>query len=151
MGIDPFYPDWFHWQMGWALYEKNDCRAALTEMQKMSKIDTGAHRMLAGIYACLGNAPAAKEALAVFLKRLSRRIHQQRTQKVGEDMDRPRKHRPLDRTHADRGVTRVTAVRARPSRSPTGTVRLWPLGLERLNDHSWHFSDVPRSWALDRY
>ena len=20
MGIDPFYPDWFHWQMGWALY-----------------------------------------------------------------------------------------------------------------------------------
>ena len=20
MGIDPFYPDWFNWQMGWALY-----------------------------------------------------------------------------------------------------------------------------------
>ena len=68
MGIDPFYPEWFHWTMGWALYEKNDCGAALAAMQKMSKIPIGAHRMLAGIYACLGNARAAKEALAVFLQ-----------------------------------------------------------------------------------
>ena len=68
MGIDPFYPDWFNWQMGWALYEKNDCGAALTAMQKMSRIPSGAHRMLAGIYACLGKKREAKEALAVFLK-----------------------------------------------------------------------------------
>ncbi|MCI0428999.1 MAG: tetratricopeptide repeat protein, partial [Rhodospirillales bacterium] len=68
MGIDPFHPDWFHWQMGWALYEKNDCKAALTAMLKMSRIPIGAHRMLAGIYACLGNERAAKEALAVFLQ-----------------------------------------------------------------------------------
>jgi TolB-like protein/DNA-binding winged helix-turn-helix (wHTH) protein len=68
MGIDPFYPDWFNWQMGWALYEKNDCGAALTAMRKMSRIPIGAHRMLAGIYACLGKEREAKEALAVFLK-----------------------------------------------------------------------------------
>jgi adenylate cyclase len=68
MGIDPFYPDWFNWQMGWALYEKNDCQAALTAMRKMSRIPSGAQRMLAGIYACLGNVQAAKEALAVFLQ-----------------------------------------------------------------------------------
>ena len=68
MGIDPFYPDWFNWQMGWALYEKNDCRAALAAMQKISRIPIGAHRMLAGIYACLGNEREAKEALAVFLQ-----------------------------------------------------------------------------------
>jgi len=68
MGIDPFYPDWFHWQMGWALYEKNDCGAALTAMRKMSRIPSGAHRMLAGIHACLGNKREAKAALAVFLK-----------------------------------------------------------------------------------
>ncbi|ESZ22070.1 adenylate/guanylate cyclase domain-containing protein [Mesorhizobium sp. L48C026A00] len=68
MGIDPFHPDWFHWDMGWALYEKNDCRAALTAMRKMSRIPSGAHRMLAGIHACLGNKREAKEALAVFLK-----------------------------------------------------------------------------------
>jgi adenylate cyclase len=68
MGLDPFHPDWFHWQMGWALWEKNDCRAALTAMRKMSKILSGAHQMLAAIHACLGNAGAAKEALAVFLQ-----------------------------------------------------------------------------------
>ncbi len=67
-GIDPFHPDWFHWDMGWALYEKNDCGAALTAMRKMSRIPSGAHRMLAGIHACLGNKREAKEALAVFLK-----------------------------------------------------------------------------------
>jgi tetratricopeptide (TPR) repeat protein len=67
-GIDPFHPDWYHWDMGWALWEKNDCGAALTAMQKMPKIPIGAHRMLAGIYACLGKEREAKEALAVFLK-----------------------------------------------------------------------------------
>jgi TolB-like protein/DNA-binding winged helix-turn-helix (wHTH) protein len=67
-GIDPFHPDWLHWQMGWALWEKNDCRAALAAMQKMSRIPTGAYRMLAGIQACLGNEREAKEALAVFLQ-----------------------------------------------------------------------------------
>ncbi|WP_353646126.1 winged helix-turn-helix domain-containing protein [Mesorhizobium sp. WSM2239] len=67
-GIDPFHPDWYHWDMGWALWEKNDCGAALTAMRKMSRITSGAHRMLAGIHACLGNQREAKEALAVFLK-----------------------------------------------------------------------------------
>jgi len=67
-GIDPFYPDWFDWQLGWAYWEKNDCQAALVAMLRMKKIYTAAHRQLAGIYACLGNVQAAKEALAVFLK-----------------------------------------------------------------------------------
>ncbi|TIN40003.1 MAG: adenylate/guanylate cyclase domain-containing protein [Mesorhizobium sp.] len=67
-GIDPFHPDYFHWQMGWALWEKNDCGAALAAMRKMSRIPSGAHRMLAGIHACLGKEREAREALAVFLK-----------------------------------------------------------------------------------
>jgi TolB-like protein/DNA-binding winged helix-turn-helix (wHTH) protein len=67
-GIDPFHPDWYHWDMGWALWEKNDCGAALTAMRKMPRIPSGAHRMLAGIHACLGNKREAQEALAVFLK-----------------------------------------------------------------------------------
>ena len=70
MGIDPFHPDWYHWDMGWALWEKNDCEAALTAIRKMSRIPSGAHRMLAGIHACLGNKREATEALAVFLKDL---------------------------------------------------------------------------------
>jgi TolB-like protein/DNA-binding winged helix-turn-helix (wHTH) protein len=68
MGIDPFYPDWFNWQMGWALYYKNDCGAALAAMRKMSRIQDSAQRTLAGIHACLGNVPEAREALAIFLK-----------------------------------------------------------------------------------
>ncbi len=68
MGIDPFYPEWFNWQMGWALYHKNDCEAALAWMRKMSRIQDSAHRTLASIYACLGDERKAKEALAVFLK-----------------------------------------------------------------------------------
>ena len=67
MGIDPFHRDWFHWQMGWAFWEKGECDAALTAMQRMSPIPKGAHRMLAGIHACLSNAEAAREALAVFM------------------------------------------------------------------------------------
>ncbi|MHA6688259.1 winged helix-turn-helix domain-containing tetratricopeptide repeat protein [Mesorhizobium sp. A556] len=68
MGLDPFHPDWFHWQMGWARWEKKDCGAALTAMRKMSRIPSGAHRMLAGIHACLGNEREAKQALAIFLQ-----------------------------------------------------------------------------------
>ena len=68
MGIDPFYPDWFNWQMGWALYYKDDCGAALAAMRKMSRIQNSAQRTLAGIHACLGNVREAREALAIFLK-----------------------------------------------------------------------------------
>ncbi len=68
MGIDPYYPEWFNWQMGWALYHKNDCEAALAWMRKMSRIQDSAHRTLASIYACLGDERKAKAALAVFLK-----------------------------------------------------------------------------------
>jgi adenylate cyclase len=68
MGIDPFHPDWYHWDMGWALWEKSDCEAALMAIRKMSRIPSGAHRMLAGIHACLGHKREAQEALAVFLK-----------------------------------------------------------------------------------
>ncbi|MCV2866395.1 winged helix-turn-helix domain-containing protein [Albidovulum sediminicola] len=66
MGIDPFHQDWFHWQMGWALWELQDCEGALAAMMKMKKIDRGAHRMLAGIYACLDQVEKAQEAYKVF-------------------------------------------------------------------------------------
>ncbi len=66
MGIDPFHPDWYHWQMGWALWEAEDCHGALAAMQKMSRIPRGAHRQLAGIYACLGEVEKAQEAYKTF-------------------------------------------------------------------------------------
>ena len=66
MGIDPFHPAWYHWQMGWALWEVEDCEGALAAMLRMDKIRKGAHRMLAGIYACLGDVEKAQEAYKVF-------------------------------------------------------------------------------------
>lgn len=66
MGIDPFHPDWYHWQMGWALWEKEDCAGALAAMRRMNKIPKGAQRMLAGIHACLGNVEEARAAYKVY-------------------------------------------------------------------------------------
>lgn len=66
MGIDPFHEDWYHWQMGWALWEIEDCQGALDSMLRMKKIRRGAHRMLAGIHACLGNVEEAQAAYKVF-------------------------------------------------------------------------------------
>lgn len=68
MGIDPFYPDWFNWQMAWVLYDRHDCEGALAALRKMASIPTGAYKRLAMIYACLGLEREAKEALTVFLK-----------------------------------------------------------------------------------
>lgn len=68
MGIDPFYPDHFNWQMSWALWEKGDCDGAVREMQKMAPIPDPAQRMLAAALSCAGRVENAKEALAIFLK-----------------------------------------------------------------------------------
>lgn len=66
MGIDPFHQDWFHWQMGWALWEIEDCEGALASMLKMRNLRRSAHRMLSGIYACLGQVEKAQEAYKVY-------------------------------------------------------------------------------------
>ncbi len=68
MGIDPFHPDHFHWQMSWALWEKGDCDAAVSSMRRMDRIPDPAHRMYAAALACAGHVEAAREALAVFLE-----------------------------------------------------------------------------------
>jgi len=68
MGVDPFYPDHFNWQMSWALWEKRDCDGAVLEMQKMATIPNPAQRMYAAALSCAGRIAAAREALAIFLK-----------------------------------------------------------------------------------
>jgi tetratricopeptide (TPR) repeat protein len=68
MGIDPFHPDHFHWQMSWALWEKGDCDGAVREMRKMAPIPDPAQRMLAAALSCAGHAEAARDALAIFLR-----------------------------------------------------------------------------------
>ena len=67
MGVDPFFPDDFHWQMSWALWEKGDCDGAALEMQKMATIPDGAQRMYAAALSCAGQTEAARK-LAIFMK-----------------------------------------------------------------------------------
>lgn len=79
MGVDPFYPDHFNWQMSWALWEKRDCEGAVHEMQKMAPIPDPAQRMLAAALSCDGQLEAAREALAIFLKSSNQTsLHQER-------------------------------------------------------------------------
>ena len=68
MGVDPFYPDDFHWQMSWALWEKGDCDGAVLEMQKMATIPDPAQRMYAAALSCAGQRDRARDALAIFLQ-----------------------------------------------------------------------------------
>ncbi len=68
MGIDPFYPDWFNWQMGWALYYKNDCAAALTAMRKMSRIQNSAHARLLGFTRVWGTCGRQRKRLRFSLR-----------------------------------------------------------------------------------
>jgi tetratricopeptide (TPR) repeat protein len=68
MGIDPFFPDDFHWQLSWALWEKHDCDGAVLEMQRMATIPDPAQRMYAAALSCAGQTDAARNALAVFLR-----------------------------------------------------------------------------------
>ncbi|WP_171177770.1 winged helix-turn-helix domain-containing tetratricopeptide repeat protein [Ruegeria sp. HKCCD8929] len=65
-GIDPFHSRNVHWRMGWALWQKGDCEGALDAFLQMDKIVKGAHRMLAAIYACLGEVEKAQDAYKVF-------------------------------------------------------------------------------------
>jgi TolB-like protein/DNA-binding winged helix-turn-helix (wHTH) protein len=79
MGVDPFYPDHFNWQMSWALWERGDCDGAVREMQKMAPIPDPAQRMLAAALSCAGRTEEAKDALAKFLKTSSQAsLHEER-------------------------------------------------------------------------
>ena len=66
MGIDPFHEDQALWKMGWALWQDEDCDGARESMLKMNNLSRGAHRMLAGIYACLGEVEKAQDAYRIF-------------------------------------------------------------------------------------
>lgn len=65
-GLDPFHDDGLHWQMGWALWQIDDCEGALDAMMSMKTQRRASKRMLAGIYACLGQVEKAQEAYQVF-------------------------------------------------------------------------------------
>lgn len=71
MGIDPFHPGHYHWQMSWALWQKGDCAGAEAEMRRMDRLSPPAYRMLAAALACQGKIEEARAALAVFTAKSS--------------------------------------------------------------------------------
>ncbi|WP_109314049.1 tetratricopeptide repeat protein [Ruegeria sp. AU67] len=65
-GVDPFVGYRYHWTMAWALWEKEDCEGALASMLRMENLRGSAQRMLAVVYACLGEVEKAQEAYTTY-------------------------------------------------------------------------------------
>jgi TolB-like protein/DNA-binding winged helix-turn-helix (wHTH) protein len=66
MAIDPLHPDWYHWQMGWALWQVEDCDGAHQSFLRMNNVPPMAHRMWAAIHVCRGEIGIGRETLEVF-------------------------------------------------------------------------------------
>jgi TolB-like protein len=67
MRRNPFYPDWYRWVLGWALFNAERYEEARTELNRMSRPPQHVNLLCAGIAAMLGDDGAAKAALARFL------------------------------------------------------------------------------------
>jgi hypothetical protein len=59
MRLDPHHPDWFKWNIGWALWGPGDCENALAAIRSMAKIPNRARRSLAAIHVCSGQQAEA--------------------------------------------------------------------------------------------
>lgn len=68
MEIDPLHPDWYHWQMGWALWQVENCEEAHQSFLRMNIVPPMAHRMWAAIHVCRGEIEIGREALGVFME-----------------------------------------------------------------------------------
>ncbi len=68
MRLNPIYPDWYLWDLGWAYYLAGRYKEGLAEMKRMKEMPYKAHRTLAAIYAQLGQVKEAKAEAALFLK-----------------------------------------------------------------------------------
>ena len=64
--IDPFHPEWFHWDMAWALWSKGLCNEAQTEMREMVNIPNQARLTKAAIEVCIGDLPASRKTITKF-------------------------------------------------------------------------------------
>lgn len=65
--IDPLHSDWLYWQQGWAYWQTNQCDKGVSAMTSMANPPVTSQRMLAALYACLGDKKNAQSALQVYL------------------------------------------------------------------------------------
>jgi len=66
MRINPLYPDWYPWNLGWAQYFAGDYEEALASLKRMSNLPNGARRTLAAILVRLGRVEEARVVIAAF-------------------------------------------------------------------------------------
>lgn len=64
--VDPYHPEWFHWDLSWALWSKGECKEALAEMNEMVKMPNQARLTKAVIEVCVGDIRAAQNTIADF-------------------------------------------------------------------------------------
>jgi tetratricopeptide (TPR) repeat protein len=66
MRINPHYPDWYLWNLGWAQYFAGDYEEALGSLKRMSNPPNGAHRILAAVLVRLGRVEEARAVITAF-------------------------------------------------------------------------------------
>ncbi len=68
MRLNPKHPDWYHWQLGWALYFAERYEEALASINNIGTIPNGARRTLAPVLVRLGRTDEARAVMAEFLE-----------------------------------------------------------------------------------
>jgi tetratricopeptide (TPR) repeat protein len=68
MVINPYYPDWYRWNLGWAFYNAKDYDKALRSLNQIADPHSDVRLLLAAVYAQQGNTEAATAALQGYLK-----------------------------------------------------------------------------------
>ena len=66
MRINPHYPDWYLWNLGWAQYFAGDYEEALVSLKRMSNPPNSVRRTLAAVLVRLGRVEEARAVIAAF-------------------------------------------------------------------------------------
>jgi adenylate cyclase len=69
MRLNPHHPNWYHWSLGWVLYEAGQYEEALVALKKLNPFLNPARRSLAAVYVRLGRIEEAKAEAEEFLKK----------------------------------------------------------------------------------
>jgi adenylate cyclase len=66
MRINPHYPDWYPWNLGWALYFTGEYEEALASLKRMSNPPNNYRLTLAAVLVRLGRVEEARVVIAAF-------------------------------------------------------------------------------------
>jgi adenylate cyclase len=68
MQINPFFPDWYRWNLGWALFSTHAYEESLAELGQISDLPNNVRLIMAADYICLGKSAEAEAAVAAYLQ-----------------------------------------------------------------------------------